>query len=103
MSSFNNATGGKRTRKNYETIIHPIKGGPAHMLAYVGGTFHYKDDAIALACSAVDMGRRAKVKNVRTGQVTHMLARERCSCTVCGNELQGKKHCPLCGALHYYR
>lgn len=58
---------------------------------------HYKTTALAVASTFGGV-----VENLRTGQNTHILPKGSCSCNVCGNELQGKKHCPLCNTLHYY-
>lgn len=93
MSVFQGSTGGKPSRKNYEAILPPSKHGY---------TFHYKSDAIAFARKWSDSGLRCMVKSRRTGQVTHMLLKQQCDCSICGNELQGRQHCPLCGELHYY-
>jgi hypothetical protein len=89
-----NATGGKKSRRNYEVIIPPSNHGY---------TFHYKSDAIDFARQRVDKGIHAYVKSRRTAQITHILPKNRASCSVCGNELEGKQHCPLCGELHSYR
>lgn len=49
-----------------------------------------------------------KKKNVHLGRFTkearirYDLPRDKSSCRVCGNELNGKKHCDLCGAYHNY-
>lgn len=42
------------------------------------------------------------VQSARTGQRTYILPKDRSSCNICGNELEGKLHCPLCGNLHSY-
>lgn len=93
VSVSNNATGGKRTRKNYEAVLPPSTSGY---------TFHYKSDAIDFARRWIKKDQRCHIKNRRTGQITHLLLKQQCSCSVCGNELEGKQHCPLCGELHYY-
>lgn len=64
--------------------------------------FHYKSDAIAHALAAVKKDHAAHIRNERTGYITYILHPARCSCSRCGNELEGKLHCPLCGAYHYY-
>lgn len=64
--------------------------------------FHYKKHAVSLARHLYDKGHDAVVVSHRTGQITHMLSQHRASCSVCGNELEGKAHCPLCNALHSY-
>ena len=63
---------------------------------------HYKQGAISHAIANLKIDNDAKVINCKTGQITHILHPDRCSCNVCGNELEGKNHCPLCGALHFY-
>lgn len=94
MSTFTGATGGKRSRKNYQAVLPPSKHGYG---------FHYKSDAIAFAIKHwASKGYPCVVKNRRTGRLTYILLKQQCSCSVCGNELEGKQHCPLCGELHYY-
>lgn len=80
-----------RTRSNYK-VISDEKEYP----------FHFKSDAIASAVGIVNSGTNAYVLSTRTDQITYILHRSRTSCRVCGNELEGKKHCALCGALHHY-
>ena len=111
--------------KNYE--VHLIKWGssdpeiPAFQLhaharelgyqaTYFPRDFHYKKDAIELAKEVC--GKIVKrpvvgtfwcqIVNLRTGKALHMLPRSKTSCRVCGNQLEGKIHCPLCNAVHYY-
>jgi hypothetical protein len=92
-----------RARNNYTVLHEDMKEG--------GGFTHYKADAIRWAKEY--MGpiskfipeldcRTITIRNNRTEQITHLLPRDRCDCNVCGNELEGKLHCKLCGALHYY-
>jgi rubrerythrin len=83
--------------KNYDTILPGRDRGSFNF-----HTWKYKKDAISYALELTGHGRFAYVKNRRTGQITYILHRSRTSCRVCGNELEGKKHCPLCGTLHYY-
>lgn len=64
----------------------------------IGQGFHTKDAALAYAKKRVGV----YVKSVKTRQITYMLEPNQCSCYVCGNELEGKTHCPNCSALHYY-
>ena len=99
--------------KNYEVVITGASAALVSLTAdfkqrrYPRG-FAYKGDAITHAREICDFlvkttsTRWVQVKNCRTGQITHMLHRSRSSCRVCGNELEGKQHCPLCGALHSY-
>ena len=66
-------------------------------------TFLHKGPAIAYAKKLVnDGGLKAVVVSRKTGQITRILSEDRSSCVLCGNELEGKKHCPLCGTLHAY-
>lgn len=97
MSTFTGAVGGKRSRKNYEAVM------PSSERGYGFHCFHYKSDAIAFAIKHwASKGYPCVVKNRRTGQLTNILLKQQCACSTCGNELEGKQHCPLCGKLHYY-
>lgn len=60
--------------------------------------YHYKATAISV-CEILGLNQ---IRSERTKQITVMLRQGECSCRRCGNELQGKKHCPLCGTFHYY-
>jgi len=96
MSVFQSATGGKRTRQNYG--VFQVVGRRLRDIVF----FHYKSDAIKFAGDRVKQGHPAHIVSKRTGQITYMLHRDFSCCVVCGNELEGKKHCPLCGRLHVY-
>lgn len=112
--------------KNYE--VHLIKWGssdpdiPLFQLhayarelgyhpAYFLRSFHYRSNAIELAnevCSRIEKRPVVgtfwcQVVNLRTGKAIHMLPKNKSKCRACGNELEGKIHCPLCNAAHYYR
>ena len=83
-------------KRNYEAVLPPSR----HRY-----TFHHKGEAIAFARKHwIDTyGMKGYVKSRRTGQITYPLHKQQTSCSVCGNELEGKQHCPLCGALHSYK
>lgn len=68
--------------------------------------FALKSDAIALAkeyrkCVWYD-DATIYIRSERHGKRTYMLPRHRCACVLCGEQLNGKNHCPLCNANHYY-
>lgn len=90
--------------KNYNVLVNDY----ASSKTKTERSFHYKKDAVAYArtlCNSFEGAKIRKwptVENSRTKQKTHMLSSDRSSCSVCGNELEGKLHCPLCGALHSY-
>lgn len=77
-------------KRNYEAIVPPSIGGYG---------FERKIDAIAFAR---ERAGSAYVKSRRTGQVTRVLAKQQTSCSLCGNELNGRQHCGFCGELHAY-
>jgi len=77
--------------KRYEVIVGPQ--------AESGYRFYLKKDAIEFAAKYNGF---AYIKNRQTNQITRLLPRDKCNCQVCGNELNGKKHCSFCGQLHYY-
>lgn len=83
--------------KNYDTILPGRDRG-----AFNFHVWKHKKSAISYALELMSHGRFAYVQNRRTKQITYILHPDRCSCSKCGNELEGRKHCPLCGALHYY-
>lgn len=91
-------------RNRWEAVIQTEK------LRNIGQyLFHTKDQAVGFAhdlCKRAEFDEEsdvwALVLNCRNGHQTRMLSSHRCSCRVCGNELEGKQHCPLCGALHSY-
>jgi len=62
--------------------------------------FHTKKQAIAHA-RLLSILHHTFIES-KPGKTTYMLPKGECSCRVCGNELSGKKHCPLCKAHHYY-
>jgi hypothetical protein len=64
--------------------------------------FHYKVEAIAYAIPLMGHGNDPVITSTRTGRLTYLLPRDKQSCRVCGNELNGKKHCSFCGGLHHY-
>jgi hypothetical protein len=110
--------------RNY--AVHLIKSGPDPKLSpqrmryaasilgfgsdYFPRGFHYKGDALDLArqvCDKLESLHQKRedylwcqIVNLRTGRPIHLLPSTRSSCRVCGNELEGKIHCPLCGAEH---
>ena len=61
-----------------------------------------KKDALIVASNLWQIGKPAYVLSCKTKLLTYILPRGRSSCCVCGNQLDGKKHCSLCNALHYY-
>jgi hypothetical protein len=65
-------------------------------------SYDNKKAALTAASNLWKLGTPSYVYSCKTNQLTYILPRDRCSCHVCGNELEGKKHCPLCNALHYY-
>lgn len=84
-------------RRRYEVIISTSKHGYG---------FERKADAILFAIEQQEEkgwnNIKVFIKNMKNGQLTHLLHRSRTSCRVCGCELNGRKSCPLCGAKHVY-
>lgn len=80
-------------KRNYEAVLLPSKSGY---------WFQYKKDAVEFAKKWAKQYKRCVVKTRRTGLITYILLPQQCDCSVCGNELQGRQHCPLCGELHHY-
>lgn len=76
--------------------------------------FHYKRDAIAHAIALLNICNWSQPLsihvileapqdvNVSSKIKTFILHPSKTSCVICGNELEGNKQCPLCGALHYH-
>jgi rubrerythrin len=61
-----------------------------------------KKEALTAASNLWQISIPAYVLNSKTEQITYILPRDKSSCRVCGNQLDGKLHCPLCKALHHY-
>jgi len=111
-------------RKNYEVLLIkrgavdpqvPLEAMRAASLAlgykhdHFPRGFHYKSDAVRFArevCGTIEIitatNLWCQVVNLRTGKAVHMLPRSKTSCRVCGNELERKVRCPLCGSEHSY-
>ena len=64
--------------------------------------FIYKRDALESAANSWNYRSPTYVMSCETKQITYILPRGRSSCHVCGNQLDGKKHCLQCNALHHY-
>ncbi len=65
-------------------------------------SFHYKHNAITFARKKAKAGKEVYIKSKRTEKVSYVLEPDQTSCSVCGNELEGKQSCPLCGQPHIY-
>lgn len=91
--------------------VHLSPGVDPIGLGYAKDSFPYRFDHYASAVHLAkeltrDFYNRVIPASVYVanpnGKITYMLPPTRTSCIKCGNELEGKKHCPLCNRLHHY-